>query len=763
MSGLTRLIREIHRRSLWQVLLVYVGASWVVLEAADVMVTRLALPEWVYGAAIVLLLVGLPIVLATAFVQEGAPLVSRRDPTLLPGAAAVTAETQPPRGASRLFTWRNAILGGVLAFALWGVVAAAWLMLGFPGLLLKAEATDFFNAGDRVVVAEFENETEQQALALAVREAVVTDLDQSPYVNVAGRARLREVLERMRLPDTARVDADVALEIARREGYPAVIAGSVTPLGTGYQLTARILEAATAEVAVRIRETARDGGEVVEAVERLAHLVRGHLGESLRSVRRSRPLPSVTTASLEALELYARAMDYGHRGDPGSAIPLLQQALELDTAFAAAHRALGVNYAYYGNQAAAQRHADLAHRFSERLVDRERFMTGAYYHYYRNRLDSAAHYYKLAIDRHPDLSAAVHNLGFTYALMGRYEEALTLIRRAVELDPDASRGYMNVVELARILGRHELADSALGVLRARFPKSPDALWTAAVDAYYTDDLAEMERVSRELANDPSEANRVWGLWLLCIPAALDGQVVRAVAYADSAAELGMEAGLSEAAYTGVWTIAHLASAAGMPELARPYLQKVQAHASQETSPFFKYLALGFIGQGYALASDLEEARAVLALMDSLAEAEDFRPPGIGESVRALIGLHEDRAEASLEHLQRARVANYGLLFRPDRLMLADAYAALGRLAEAAAHYDTLTSTYPLDWRDMAVDAPLRPLAHERLGSIYLTLGDTAAAVRHLAAFTELWKDADPELQPRVEAARRAISALSPDQ
>ncbi len=71
MSPLKQLIQEIHRRSLWQVLLVYVGASWVVLEAADVMVARLALPEWVYGAAIVLLLVGLPIVLATAFVQEG--------------------------------------------------------------------------------------------------------------------------------------------------------------------------------------------------------------------------------------------------------------------------------------------------------------------------------------------------------------------------------------------------------------------------------------------------------------------------------------------------------------------------------------------------------------------------------------------------------------------------------------------------------------------------------------------------------------------
>ncbi len=57
---------------------------------------------------------------------------------------------------------------------------------------------------------------------------------------------------------------------------------------------------------------------------------------------------------------------------------------------------------------------------------------------------------------------------------------------------------------------------------------------------------------------------------------------------------------------------------------------------------------------------------------------------------------------------------------------------------------------------------MKPLAHERAAAVYRALGDTASAIKHLAAFAELWKDADAELQPRVEAARRAIEALSPD-
>jgi tetratricopeptide (TPR) repeat protein len=93
-------------------------------------------------------------------------------------------------------------------------------------------------------------------------------------------------------------------------------------------------------------------------------------------------------------------------------------------------------------------------------------------------------------------------------------------------------------------------------------------------------------------------------------------------------------------------------------------------------------------------------------------------------------------------------------------LLGDAYAALGRLGDAAAQYDTLAQGLRIDFRDLFSDAPIRPLAHERLGALYLTLGDTAAAVAHLARFAELWSNADPELQPRVEAARRTLAGLT---
>jgi hypothetical protein len=156
MSTFRSFVREIHRRSLWRVLAIYAVGSWIAFQVILALVEGLGLPDWLPALAVVLFLVGLPIVLATALVQHDEALPDHRhDPTLLPGletafdAASHPQHPQHPqqrqqehaqqdgqqsqqdqsqhlRMARRFFTWRNAIAGGVLAFAAWGLMAA-WL------------------------------------------------------------------------------------------------------------------------------------------------------------------------------------------------------------------------------------------------------------------------------------------------------------------------------------------------------------------------------------------------------------------------------------------------------------------------------------------------------------------------------------------------------------------------------------------------------------------------------------------------------------
>jgi hypothetical protein len=70
MARFKRSITEIHRRSLWQVLLIYVSGAWVAFEVIWTFTEALGLPTWFPRAGLVLLVVLLPVLLATAFVQE---------------------------------------------------------------------------------------------------------------------------------------------------------------------------------------------------------------------------------------------------------------------------------------------------------------------------------------------------------------------------------------------------------------------------------------------------------------------------------------------------------------------------------------------------------------------------------------------------------------------------------------------------------------------------------------------------------------------
>ncbi len=62
-----------------------------------------------------------------------------------------------------------------------------------------------------------------------------------------------------------------------------------------------------------------------------------------------------------------------------------------------------------------------------------------------------------------------------------------------------------------------------------------------------------------------------------------------------------------------------------------------------------------------------------------------------------------------------------------------------------------------DWRTFPLH---RVMGHERLGRVYEAMGRNRAAAAHYARFSELWADADPDLQPRVRAARVKAATLA---
>ena len=57
-ARLRQLIHEIHRRSLWQVLGIYLVGSWIALQVVDVLANNFGLPTWFPSFALALLIIG---------------------------------------------------------------------------------------------------------------------------------------------------------------------------------------------------------------------------------------------------------------------------------------------------------------------------------------------------------------------------------------------------------------------------------------------------------------------------------------------------------------------------------------------------------------------------------------------------------------------------------------------------------------------------------------------------------------------------------
>jgi formylglycine-generating enzyme required for sulfatase activity len=133
----------------------FVGVGYGLLEAVDLFTERFGLPDWTFTAVALLLVAGLPVVLATAWFSA-----VRASGT----ASGQSARSLPSHHA--LFTWRNAALGGVGVFALLGLAqSAVWITGGFGPSEAEWAATE----GSRLMEAHAEAREMEAGFEVAIR------------------------------------------------------------------------------------------------------------------------------------------------------------------------------------------------------------------------------------------------------------------------------------------------------------------------------------------------------------------------------------------------------------------------------------------------------------------------------------------------------------------------------------------------------------------------------------------------------------------
>jgi tetratricopeptide (TPR) repeat protein len=770
MSRLKRLIHEIHRRSLWQVLGIYVVGAWIALQVADTVTAALGLPDWVPQVALVLLIVLLPVVLATAFVQEGVGGGAAR-PEGAAAPEAESAEAEPTREDPeadvrgvhhRVFTWRNAIVVGVVAFALLGVAVSGYMAMrllgiGPPGTLM---AKGVLEERDRIVLADFENHTPDSLVAHGATEWFRTALSQSTVVTLAGGDYLASVLQRMGKDPSVPLDSELAREVAIRQGLKVVIAGEVTMVGASYVLSARLVAAETGEPLWADSETAQDSAEIIEAVDRLSRHLREQVGESLKTIRANEPLPQVTTTSLEALQQFSLGMEaVRFRNDSRGAVPYLEAAIALDSGFASAYNGLANVFANLGQWARAREMARRAYELRERATLSERYRIEGDYHWVVTEdIDATIRAYEMSLETGDSIGA--NNLAILYYAYRRdYERAERLRSRGLERTDSMPLllGNMAVVKVA--LGKFDEASLLLEQANEEAGEDRFAwsiVWLEAARGYYDEAEARLRAIAERHGRDLER--RAWTSEQLASVARLRGRLAEAERHLDDAISAREEQGqtassIANSMWQGLmvrWFGGDTAAALRRVEAA---LDRWPLDSIPVPDRTFNQLV-----EFYAWGGQNEQARAYLAEYEEQADfkGRDYRT--WRHYLLGTIAVNDGRPhDAITEYRSADRLEGCPMCALPS---LAYAYDQAGEPDSALAVYERYVTT---PWiARIWDDSWWLARAYERLGYLYEQRGDTTKAIRYYAKLAELWNDADPELQPRVEAARRAIEALSPD-
>jgi tetratricopeptide (TPR) repeat protein len=800
LDWIRRIIREAHRRTLWQVLSVYLMGSWGALQVVEVVTENAGLPEWVFPFAVVLLVMGLPIVMATAVVQEGVggPRLARpaEDRPSTPEAAlsrkereassgAPEGEPEPggafvptrkaqgapeglpeegggtPRMRHRLFTWRNALTGGAAAFGTLGLAVAGYFMMWSQGIgtVGSLAARGFLLEGDQVVLADFHNATGDPLLSSVVTEALRIDLARSGAFALAEVAVVRQVLARMQRDPTQILTAELAREVAEREGMKAVLVGEVGAAGSGYILSATLRAAGSGETLASFRRTAENPERVVWAIDRLSEDIREKAGESLRSIRRTPRLGEVTTTSLDALKRFTEAEERFDEGDGAGALALLEEAIALDSTFAMAHRKLAVALLNMNIDRGRQVEAlEAAYRHRHRLTERERLITEAtYHHVITGDREAIIRAYDGVLRINPHDRAALNNLANAYMAMEEFDRAAELYERAVSGPGTSNTAHSNLVRARLLQGDLAGAREALRQFQAEHPDDPlvqdRGFWVHAWAGEWEE--AEAYLASLESRRDLPVALRLDASLHRARLAQARGQMEDARRYMVQTLRLARsELGPGqEWIYSLHW--AFLERATGGMDRARAILREL------EERRLFDEIPVSAREYGLAIAQHNGAGNAAEASSYIRRWREEVPPELTGRYDEAQRELHRSMLGGPAADPQRTLegIEAYRELLRCRRCYQAEeaeALEAAGRLLEARQAWRLVALELQHTFLLSLVE---RARAWERVGILSEELGDVAGALQAYGRFAELWAHADPELQPRVHRARDRVTAL----
>ena len=627
-----------------------------------------------------------------------------------------------------------------------GAALATVVILGGAALLGSWSSVPF-SERDWIMIADLENTTGDSVFDQALNAALTIAVQQSRYVNVLSTARIQQTLERMGRDSINTLTETLAREIAVRENATVVVIPSISQIDSIYSLATRVVDPATGDNLASRSVLAMGKGDVLQALDRLARRLRRDLGESMLAVaRHDKPLPQVTTTSLDALKAWAAGNDPYLPSD--QRLQLWLHAVQLDSNFAMAHSSLGFHYHWWGSdRIKGDEHFDKALSLSDRVSERERLLIQGNVAHWRGDRAGASDKYQIYLAQYPDDDQAWYRLGYSLMMLDRGSEALAAFARVLELDSSRAGAHINIATIHNREGRY--AEALTHYLRA-FELQPSERMVPNINHefgfnYVTlGELDKAEEVFTEMLSGTQD-QRARGARSLGLLRMYAGRYADAIAYLRQATELHgpMDAVVSEMIDRSFLVVA-LQTKGSAADLERELAAAHQVFRSEYLAPD----RLSLWVTVYARSGRHEQALEVSDTIAARTSWENTVDRNAHHRALGEIALAQGRFTDAADQFAAALA-----LFDNNYNLEALAFCALasGNVELARQRYERILE------RKQLASAPMIEawvLSHYQLGKIYEQQGDNAKAVERYSHFVDIWHDGDDDLPPLIDARRR---------
>jgi TolB-like protein/tetratricopeptide (TPR) repeat protein len=474
-------IRELKRRNVLRVVVVYLAGSWLILQVADVLFPVLQVPDWTMRVLVGLLTLGLPVAVMLAWAFNITPEGIRR-------------EEEEPTTPSRSDEQKRR-----LDFIIIGVLAAAVIFMVFDNYIWNRalDKTVFEPGGvNSIAVLPMQllnNDAAQEFLADGMTASLITELSKIEALRVISRTSVQTYKNsNLTLP-----------QIAKELGVDAVIEGTVMSIGDNVRISANLVPA-NADTSVWTATYDRNLGDILALHSEIAQVIAGQVKIELTEADADRLVaPPGVTANVQNLIFEGQ---YRFRQSEGTEGLELLEAATLSapnyapawTALARANLSLGLDDPAYLDNATEAAHRALS--LDESSSDAH-YVIGAMAFYVDWEWERALERLNRALELNPGNGSALQVLGDYYEMLGQYEESIRLGIRSVETSPNSLGLKMNLGLSYNYSDQYELG---LQSCDTGEPPSEMSRWTAlcVAEAHIgLNNMAEATRYANAVLED----------------------------------------------------------------------------------------------------------------------------------------------------------------------------------------------------------------------------------------------------------------------